>query len=132
MVTIAASQAQLTLGGPNSENEGTIVAYTITAKPGASGTYQLGFLVSLSTYLLSQEPESCGDYGQLTAGNGMPNYAQPAVTCITYNIYNSSSCGADADTSCTSDNSFTVSGVTYPLLSGDVYFKVVGVTNSTR
>jgi hypothetical protein len=36
--TVVASQAQVVLGGPANENEGTVVAYAVTAKPGASGT----------------------------------------------------------------------------------------------
>ena len=39
--TVAASQRQVVLGGPTNAGEGTLVAFTITAKPGASGTYSI-------------------------------------------------------------------------------------------
>ena len=41
--TVMASQNQLVIGGPSSENEGVTVAFAIVAKAGASGTYQLSF-----------------------------------------------------------------------------------------
>ena len=127
--SITTSQDLLVIGGPSNENEGTIVAYAVTAKAGASGTYQLGFLTSssLNTWMLgAQEPEQCGYYGQLVAGSGQPNYVQ-ATGCITYSTtYASSSTGATS-----SSSHLTVPGIPYPLISGDIYFRVVGVTNST-
>ena len=42
--TIMASQDQLVLSGPMNENEGAVVGFAITAKQGASGTYQLNLL----------------------------------------------------------------------------------------
>jgi hypothetical protein len=117
--TVVVSQASLTLGGPSDKNEGTIVAYSITAKPGASGTYQLGYLPSssLNTYLLDpQEPKQCGYYGSLVAGDGQPNYVQP-TGCITY-----------ATTS--NSNSMNIPGISYSLTSGYLYFEIVGVISS--
>lgn len=120
--TVTVSQSQLVLGGAAEANEGTVVAYAITAKPGASGTYELGFLPSssLNTWMLGpQEPEQCGYYGQLVAGNGQPDYVQP-TGCITYTT-----------TGSTSSSSYTVPGIPYPLLDGDLYFRIVDVLNST-
>jgi len=126
--TVSVSQPQVTIGGPNNTNEGIIVAYAVTANEGASGTYQLGYLpsTSLSTWILgAQEPEQCGYYGQLVAGNGQPNYVQP-TGCITYSTtYQSSS------TATSSSGSPTIPGIPYQLISGDLYFRVVGVTSST-
>lgn len=126
--TVSESQLQLAIGGPTNENEGIIVAYAVTAKAGASGTYQLGYLPSssLDTWMLgAQEPEQCGYYGQLVAGNGQPDYAQP-TGCITYTTTNGSS-----STVTSSSSSPTIPGIPYQLISGDLYFRVVGVTSST-
>ena len=117
--TIATSQPQLVMGGPANESEGTVVAFTVTARAGASGTYELGLFTSsgLGAYMLgAQEPESCGYYGQLVAGDGQPNYAQLDVGCITY------------DTSST--GLIAVPGIPYPLAPG-FYFRIISVTNST-
>jgi len=126
--TITASQPLIVLGGPADENEGTLIGFNITAKPGASGTYQLGFLstAGLDGYMLaSQGPESCGDYGQLSAGDGSPNYAQLVVHCITIETLTSTSY-----VSTTGSAVVTVSG-SGPPPNGYLYFRVVGVTNST-
>jgi hypothetical protein len=117
--TITTSQPQLVMGGPTNESEGTTVAFTVTARAEASGTYELGLFTSsgLSAYMLgAQEPESCGYYGELVAGDGQPNYAQLNVGCITY------------DTS--SAGLITVPGIPYPVSPG-IYFRIVSVTNST-
>lgn len=126
--TVVASQASIVLGGPAYENEGTIVGFNITAKPGASGTYQLGFLssVGLDGYLLSSQwPESCGDYGQLAAGDGSPNYAQLSVHCITIETSTSTSFVSTVGSA-----NVTVSG-SGPPPDGHLYFKVIGVASST-
>jgi hypothetical protein len=124
--TITASQAGLVLGGPTNSNEGTLVGFTITAKPGASGTYQLGFLPS--AYLKgNQAPESCGYYGQLLAGDGSPNYAQLLVHCITYNA----SYVSTSYVSTSGSSVMTIVQDGYPPVNGYLYFRVVGVTNST-
>ena len=116
------------MGGPTNENEGIIVAFAVTAKTGASGTYQLGYLPSssLATWMLAaQEPEQCGYYGQLVAGNGQPSYVQP-TGCITYTTTNESSSTATSNSSAP-----TIPGISYQLISGDLYFRVVGVAGST-
>ena len=125
--TVSVSQSQVTIGGPTNENEGTIIAYAVTAKTGASGTYQLGYLPSssLDTWMLgAQEPEQCGYYGQLVAGNGQPNYVQPAG-CITYTTTNESN-----STAASSSSGTTIPGIPYQLVSGDLYFRVVGTASS--
>ena len=118
--TVATSQDEIVLGGPANENEGAVVTYAVTAIAGASGTYQLGFLQSssLGTWMLALNPEQCAYYGELVAGNGQPNYAQQLGGCITYNT--------------TYFTTTTVSGITYPLLTNNIYFRILGVTNSTQ
>jgi hypothetical protein len=69
--TVIASQDQLTLGGPSNLNEGTIVAYAITARPGANGTYSLQIG---GWHLIGIDEELCPFYGQVIAGTGQPNY----------------------------------------------------------
>ena len=139
--TVSASQSQLVIGGPTNENEGTVVVYNLTAKAGASGTYQLGFLPSsgLTTWMLgAQEPEQCGYYAGLVAGDGLPNYAQ-ITHCITMaytTAYSSTTClcpTAPAACPCASEStssSPSIPGIPYPLISGDVYFRIVGETSS--
>lgn len=116
--TVSVSQSQLTIGGPTDENEGAIVAYAVTAKAGASGSYQLGFLPSgrPDTWVLSQEPEQCGFYGQLIAGNGQPSYVQ-GTGCIV---------GAPGRTTYR-----TIAGVPYALVDGYIYFRMTGTSSST-
>jgi|GEM_PF-2001350 hypothetical protein len=119
--TITVSQAQLAIGGPTNENEGAVVAFSLTANAGASGRYELGLFpsTSFSLWLLNpQEPEGCGYYGELVAGNGFPNYAQSTGGCLTYPASGLPS-------------SYTIGGVPYQLMIGDLYFSVIGVTNST-
>jgi len=122
--TLSASQNQIVLGGPTNASEGTTVAYTLTAKPGASGTYELGFLQSwgLQAYLLaSGEPTSCGFYGEIVTGNGQPNYAQSESSCTTYNI---SYFEGQNDT-------ITAPGIGL-IIPNYLYFKIVGISNSTQ
>lgn len=127
--TVTASQSQLAIGGPTNENEGAMVAYAVTANSDASGTYQLGLFPSsgLSLWTLTpQAPESCGYYGELVAGNGLPNYAQNLGGCVTYsNSILSVSTGTEGS------SYYALPGITYPLLIGNVYFSIIGVTNST-
>lgn len=112
--TVVASQSQILLGGPTNAGEGTVVAFEITAKPGASGTYTIG----LAGFGLGSEPDSCGgSNGYLIAGNGQPDYALVGG-CITY--------------STTSSSSSTIPGVSYNILSNDVYFRIISLTNSTK
>jgi hypothetical protein len=126
--TVSASQAQLAIGGPTNENEGAMVAYSIASNAGASGTYQLAISPSSSVdlWLLNpQEPEQCGYYGEVTAVFGNPNYAQNIGGCVTYpTSYLTSS-------STRSTSFYSVQGVPYPLLLGELYFRMIPVTNST-
>ncbi|MDG7015991.1 MAG: hypothetical protein JRM82_01295, partial [Nitrososphaerota archaeon] len=126
--TVVASQSQLTIGGPDNENEGATVAYGVTANSGSSGTYWLGFGSSgLTAYALTpQEPLSCGFYGELVAGSGQPNYARGFNGCITYTTTSES-----ASATASSSAGLTVPGIPYSLMSGLLYFEIVGVTSST-
>jgi hypothetical protein len=115
--TISASENQLVFGGPQNENEGAVVAFAVTAKPGTSGTYELSFS---GNYMLAPiEPARCAYYGTLVAGDGHPLYVFPGG-CITY------------ITSGTNTSSLpTIQGVPYPILTNTLFFRVVGVINST-
>jgi hypothetical protein len=112
--TVVASQSQVVLGGPSNAGEGTLVAFAITAKQGASGTYS----IALGGFELGSTPDSCGSNGELVAGNGQPNYALIGG-CITYSTTSTQS-------------SFTIPGVGYNLLANDLYFRITTVTNSTQ
>ena len=123
--TISASQPLLTIGGPGDENEGAVVAYSVTAVAGASGTYPISLFLAkgLSAWMFgSQGPESCGTYGQLVAGNGEPNYNQGFGGCITYETQSLPAGGS---------SEFTVPGVPYQLVKGDLYFALSGVSSPT-
>jgi hypothetical protein len=110
--TVVASQEQVIVGGPSNANEGTVVAYAITSRPGASGTYALG--------VEGNEPGglSCTDYGELIAGSGEPNYAIMG-TCVVF--------GSDGPT-----HTFTIPGISYPLLGNTLYFRFITLANSTQ
>jgi len=79
--TVAASVDQLTLGGPSNAGEGTVLAYSITAKAGASGTYWLA--VKASQLGLSGLMD-CGPNGEFVAGNSQPDLVPPSYlpVCI--------------------------------------------------
>jgi hypothetical protein len=125
--TISPSQSQLVIGGPTDENEGSVVAFAITANTGASGTYELGISGGYAWMLGSSEPLQCGYYGELVAGNGQPNYVSP-TGCITYSTTSMSG----TETTSSSSNYHTIPGIPYALLSGNLYFKVIGVMNPTQ
>jgi len=124
--TLETSQSQLVIGGFSDQNEGAIVAFAITANAGASGTYGIGVSSSLGlTFMISpSDPVECGEYGELVAGNGQPYYF-PVGGCLTYT--SSSSSGSNG-----SSDYHTISGIQYPLLNGNLYFRIVGVINSTK
>lgn len=69
--SVISSPETLVIGGPNYEDEGATIAYGLTAKPGASGTYEL-VLSSLGTTYLGNAV--CGDYGHIVEGAGTPSY----------------------------------------------------------
>jgi len=112
--TVADSQDQLILGGRSNSNEGTVVAYAITANVGASGTYTLG----IRGMELGSEPLGCGSFGELVAGSGQPNYAFIGG-CITYSTTSSA-------------QPFTIPRVSYNILSNTLYFRIIALTNSTQ
>lgn len=113
--TVSASENQLVFGGPENENEGAVVAFAVTAKPGTSGTYELVF--SGNYMLTPSEPVECPYYETLVAGNGNPLYVFP-TGCVSYIV---SGMG----------NLPSIPGIQYPILTNTLYFRVVGVINST-
>lgn len=119
--TVAASLDQLTLGGPTNAGEGTVLAYSITAKAGASGTYWL----AVKAFLLAQGGlRACGPpynaelFGSLLAGNGQPDYVPPAYlpVCIE---------GGGPPT-------FSIPGVNYTVPAGFLCFRIISLSNSTQ
>lgn len=117
--TITTSQDEVTIGGPSDLNEGTIVAYSITAKPGASGTYFLsvnGWNVSLND---GNGPEIPCPIGVVVAGTGTPSY-----------VGGLSGCGYEGGGPRTP---FSIPGFNYTqLVPNQLYFKTVNALNSTR
>jgi hypothetical protein len=112
--TITQSVDQLVLGGPANANEGTDVAFAITAIPGASGTYNFG----LRGFQLGSEPLMCGPNGVLVAGNGQPNYTLSGAIqmCITVT---------------TTSSGFNVPGVGYSVPSDNLFYRITYLSNST-
>ncbi len=124
--TVTPSQDQLVIGGPHNENEGAGIAWALTAIPGASGSYELNFN-SASYVFVNGEPEECGSYGVITAGNGEPSYLNTGFQgCITYSTENVT----------TNSTKYTVASfdgfASQVLMNGDVYFLITGFTNSTQ
>jgi hypothetical protein len=129
--TVTASQSQLVLGGPTNANEGTVVAYSITAKSGASGTYR--FLVNgEGEWLGASGAENCGPNGELVAinlvaGNGQPNYVYTGPTlCGTVEVTTLS--GMTNST----QQTFSIPGVTYRIPGSILLYRIVSLTNSTQ
>ncbi len=124
--TVTPSQKQLVIGGPNNENEGAEIAWALTAKPGASGSYELNFN-SVSYVFGNGGPAECGSYGKIMAGNGEPSYLITGFQgCTTYTTGNIT----------TNSTKYTVVSVdgflSQVLMNGDVYFLIAGWTNSTQ
>jgi len=115
--TVSSSANHLVFGGPQNEDEGAVVAFAVTAKPGASGTYELVFS---GDYMLSGgEPVECYYYETLIAGSGSPLYVYPEG-CITYAV-----------TGTSTGNLPSIPGIQYPILTNTLYFRIVGAINST-
>jgi len=120
--TVIASPNELVIGGPNSENEGAVIAYALTARPGASGTYELDF-PSFSYNFPGLD--SCGYYGEIVTGNGEPSYLNTGFTgCITYSVSNTA--GA-----VTNGTKYTVIDDRV-LINGGIYFHISGIANYTQ
>jgi hypothetical protein len=135
--TVAASQDQILLGGPTNANEGTVVAYSITAKPGASGTYALtvqdsvesvqgpAFLIGvdyIGAHGLETQPElhqTCGGpHVDLVAGNGRPNYVPtPGLSECPVSVGGAS---------------FSIPGVSYQVPPNVLCYRIISLTNSTQ
>jgi len=115
--TVSGSANHVVFGGPQNEDEGVVVAFAVTAKPYASGTYELVFS---GNYMLSgSEPVECYYYETLAAGSGSPLYVYPEG-CITYAV-----------TGTSTGNSPSIPGIQYPILTNTLYFRIVGAVNST-
>jgi hypothetical protein len=117
--TVAASTDQLILGGPTNAGEGTVLAYSITAKAGASGTYWLAVkALQLGVSGLME----CGPYaelfGFLVAGNGQPDYVPPSYlpVCIIPG----------------GSPTFSIPGVGYTVPADALCYRIISVTNSTQ
>jgi len=112
--TVIPSATQFSIGGPRNENEGIILEYSITAKTGASGTYHVELYGML---LAGSQPEVCtGGAGDLVAESGRPNYATPGSCVIGLGP---------------SEGAFVVPGVNYGVAGNELYYRIVGVGNST-
>jgi hypothetical protein len=129
--TVTASVDQLLLGGSTNANEGTILAFAITAKPGASGTYQLAVAQSPRGFQLgSGQPYYCGPNGDLVAGTGQPDYVPSSITRLCSDVVTSGT------------NSFSIPGVgpdcehengcEQQVPAGVLFYKIISVTNSTQ
>jgi hypothetical protein len=129
--TISASSNSIELGGPTNASEGVIVALSITAKPGASGTYwatvQQGYReetavpqgVQEGLYLAGNGGgEYGGPNGILVAGTGQPDYV-PSNVLI-----------SPLERVCTSP-AFHIQGVAYNICPDMLYYRVIAATNST-
>jgi hypothetical protein len=66
---------------------------------------------------LGQNPEGCYEFGEVTAGNGLPNHDMGGG-CVVY-------------TTTSSTHSYTIPGVSYDLESNSLYFRIVSLVNST-
>jgi hypothetical protein len=80
-IAAAASSNTIELRGPTNANEGVIVAISITANPGASGTYWANVQQGGQDawYLAGQGGEKGGPSGILVAGTGQPDYVPSNV-----------------------------------------------------
>ena len=67
--TVDAFPAEITIGGPSSENEGIVVLYVINAHTNSSGTYSLSFLATVYPGIAD-----CGSLSKIIVGNGEPHY----------------------------------------------------------
>jgi hypothetical protein len=101
--TITSSVPSLELGGPSNLNEGTEVTYTIQAKPGVNGTFE----VNLANLL----PGGIGCDGDflLSVGSGSPSYARPGLCSLVPYVPSAST----------------------PLTPGFLFSAIIGATNST-
>jgi hypothetical protein len=122
--TVTASQSQLVLGGPKNANEGAVVAYSITAQPGASGTYRV---FAGGSELGTQGLEDCGPNGayvaaSLVAGNGQPNYMYSGPNL----------CGRISVVGTNSTQVFSIPGISYEIPSNLVVYRITSLTNSTQ
>jgi hypothetical protein len=118
--TVAASTDQLTLGGPGNAGEGTVLAFSITATAGASGTYWLrvgGPTWSQGAQLAPGQLWECGYNYDLVAGNGQPNYTAGMTSlCIAI----------------VGGQQFSIPGVSYTVPADFLCYRIISLTNSTQ
>jgi len=117
--TVAASTDQLTMGGPTNAGEGTVLAFSITANAGASGTYWLALkALELAPSGLTECGPDAELFGNLVAGNGQPDYVPPSYlpVCIIPG----------------GSPTFSIPGVGYTVPPGALCFRIISVTNSTQ
>jgi len=74
---LTADPEMISIGGPLNASEGVVVGYTIQAKVGTSGTFDLGF------GWLAPQVEDCGHEFSLLAGSGEPDVSIHDGGCIT-------------------------------------------------
>ena len=128
---VFSSRGDVMMGGPANMGEGMVVAYSILANSGVTGTLWLGFgftLRNLPMLMLSQTAEGCPWYGLVVAGN-VSAFSVPNGGCGDLSTW-SGYCSSTANSS--SSQCSTIPGVPYPLIHGRLFFRVVSVTNSTQ
>lgn len=130
--TVSSSRGDVMMGGPANMGEGTVVAYSILANPGVTGTFWLGFgfqLRDLPILMESQTAEGCPWYGQVVAGNVSPISAFPPSGCSTIADW-PGYCSSTTNSS--SSQCSTIPGVPYQLIPGRLFFRIVSVSNSAQ
>jgi hypothetical protein len=108
-ISASTGTSQVNIGGSQNSSEGTLVTYTISAKPSTlNGAYFLGFSAAMYPQL-----ENCGATLQLLLGN--VQYAQAGGNCVPL-----------ADPSGSSQYQLNSSG----FINGILFEEVVGTSNS--
>jgi hypothetical protein len=115
--TIAASSNSVELGGPTNANEGIVVALSITAKPGASGTYWAEVIQGArqGLHLEDNGAREGGPNGILVAGTGQPDYVPSNVIELPLFLGG-----------CTS--AFHIQGVAYDICPDMLYYRFIAMT----
>ena len=107
-----------------------MVAYAITANSGASGTYPPRALPFERSKSVAAHSPGAGEHAVTTVDSrretGYPTTAQNLGGCVTY-----SNSILSVSTGTGGTNYYTLPGIPYPMLIGNLYFSIVGVTNST-
>lgn len=82
--SIAVSPNSITIGGPNNENEGVEVSYSITPNSGANGTFE-GHINAPLFWMSSGHSEAmpCAYQFTIVVGNGVADNVIPFNSCLT-------------------------------------------------